>query len=565
MSQTERRRPNIVVIICDDLAYGDLACHGNPYTRTTHLDRLHAESIRFTRYCSGPLCTPARASLMTGRYPYRTRAIDTYIGRSMIDPEEVTLGEIYQAAGYRTGIFGKWHLGDNFPMRPCDMGFSESLVHRGGGIGQYGDIVGQSYFDPVLHRNGVPEQHLGYCTDIFAEATCNFVERFQNEPFFIYMATNAPHSPLEVSDHYINYYTQMGLNDKVARLYGMVDNIDWNVGRVLVQLSRLGLEDNTIVIFTSDHGPCGSVSVNGKVRWNADLRGQKGQMYEGGVKVPFFVRWPDGIPEAGRDVDRIANPIDILPTLTDATNLELPEEIKLDGTSLKPLLQDANAASAWPDRQIKMQWHRGDEPLRYRNYAVIGQQYKLYRPNDKAPDELYDLLADPSEKENIASRHADLVRDMRQDYDTWFDDVSSTREDNYAPPPIYIGTPYENPTTLTRQDWRVTHTVKTEGNVGWDPDDEGHWIVRVMVSGAFRVRLRFRSRSRGGTAILKVGNLKHTAAFLHGESHVTFDGVALRSGDGIVEAWVDVDGQRAGVTYVDFYQPLCDLESETLA
>src|SRR5688572_7919191 len=226
---------NVVVIMMDDLAWGDLACHGNPYVRTPVLDALHAESTRFTRYLSGPMCTPARASLMTGRYHHRTRAIDTFCGRSMIDPEEVTLGHVLQNAGYRTGAFGKWHLGDAYPMRACDLGFDETLMHNAGGIGQPGDHrenhwrEGEAYFDAVLHRGGVPERSAGYCTDVFAESTIAFIDQSvaAGEPFFAYFATNAPHTPLEVPEAFVApYRSNPALGETHARLYAMVTNID---------------------------------------------------------------------------------------------------------------------------------------------------------------------------------------------------------------------------------------------------------------------------------------------------------------------------------------------------
>ncbi|HVT75860.1 MAG TPA: sulfatase-like hydrolase/transferase, partial [Acidimicrobiales bacterium] len=187
-------RPNVLVMMMDDLAYGDLACHGNPYVQTPNLDALYAQSVRFTRYASGPMCTPARASLMTGRYHLRTRAIDTFCGRSMIDPSEVTLGHVLQRAGYRTGAFGKWHLGDAYPMRACDLGFGETLMHNAGGIGQPGDHrenhwrEGEAYFDPVLFRDGRPVRTDGYCTDVFADATIAFIEAHRDEPYFAYFA-----------------------------------------------------------------------------------------------------------------------------------------------------------------------------------------------------------------------------------------------------------------------------------------------------------------------------------------------------------------------------------------
>jgi len=367
-------RPDVVVIMMDDLAYGDLACHGNPHVVTPHLDRLHGESARLTRYSSGPMCTPARASLMTGRYHQRTRAYDTFCGRSMIDPGEVTLGHVLGAAGYRTGAFGKWHLGDAYPMRAGDLGFEETLVHNAGGIGQPGDHrqnhwrEGEAYFDPVLHRDGVPEPSSGYCTDVLTDAAIDFVTRAGSEraPFFCYLATNAPHTPLEVPDEWIDRYrADDRLGEVHARLYAMVENIDWNVGRLLAAIDPA----TTLVVYTSDHGPCPSardfsLPPDRQVRWNAGLRGEKGSLYDGAVKVPSFWRGP-GVT-GGRDIATVASPIDVLPTLASVCGAELPADVALDGVDLSPLLAGGSGSDAsGDDRTLFLQWHRGNTQERY--------------------------------------------------------------------------------------------------------------------------------------------------------------------------------------------------------
>jgi arylsulfatase len=292
-----------VFILSDDQGPWALGCAGNQDIHTPVLDGLAAGGTRLENFfCVSPVCSPARASLMTGRYHQRTRAYDTFCGRSMIDPGEVTLGHVLGAAGHRTGAFGKWHLGDSYPMRAGDLGFGETLVHNAGGIGQPGDHrenhwrEGESYFDPVLHRDGVPERSSGYCTDVFTDAAIDFVSRASTEgaPFFCYLATNAPHTPLEVPEEWIDRYRAMGdLGEVHARLYAMVENIDWNVGRLLAAIDPA----TTLVVYTSDHGPCPSARdfsrpPERQVRWNAGLRGEKGTLYDGAVKVPSFWRGP---------------------------------------------------------------------------------------------------------------------------------------------------------------------------------------------------------------------------------------------------------------------------------
>jgi arylsulfatase A-like enzyme len=545
-------RPNVVVMMMDDLAYGDLACHGNPYVSTPRLDALYAESVRFPRYASGPMCTPARASLMTGRYHLRTRAIDTFCGRSMIDPGEVTLGHVLQRAGYRTGAFGKWHLGDAYPMRACDLGFDETLMHNAGGIGQPGDHrenhwrEGEAYFDAVLHRGGVPERSAGYCTDVFADETIRFIEDSvaAGTPFFAYFATNAPHTPLEVPEEWVAPYRAIdGLGETFARLYGMVSNIDWNIGRILD-----ALDDNTIVVYTSDHGPCTSARdytkpAGEQVRWNAGLRGEKGSLYDGAIKVPFFWRWK-GEP---RDDARLASPIDVLPTIAAAVGAPLPD-VALDGVDL--------FATPSPPRRIYLQWHRGNTPERYRNYAVVTMQHKLYRP-DGGTDELYDLTADPGERDDLAAQLPELVDELRAAYDAWFDDICATRPDPFAAPRIVIGELREPHVVLTRQDWRIDDGLADMGELaGWMGTTQGWWEVDITRATPANVEVRLEpfvwSRPDiHGTVNVRVGEQTFTQPWVLQCTKYDF-ALALPAGATTIEAWADggPTGRRSAL-YVD--------------
>lgn len=549
---TSTSTPNVVLIIMDDLAYGDLACHGNPYTHTPNLDSFHEHSSHMTRYCSGPLCTPARASLMTGRYHLRTRAIDTYLGRAMIDPDEVTLPRLFQAAGYRTGIFGKWHLGDCYPNRPIDMGFESALVHRAGGIAQPGDhpdnFGRESYFDPVLNHNGHDEQYSGYCTDIFTEATMAFIEQNRDVPFFTYLATNAPHSPMQIADEWVERYRQLGINDTHARVYGMVENIDWNIGRLLQKLDDLNLRENTILIYTSDHGPCPSADDKSappeqRIRFNAGLRDRKGTLYEGGIRVPHFWMWP-GHFAAGQDIDRIASPIDVAPTLAALCGLTLPDDRVIDGIDLSPLLTGQVQPQDWPQRTLFMQWHRGDEPIASRNCATITQQYKLYRPLEDAPDELYDIVNDPSETTDIAAQNPELVATLREQYLRWFDDVSHTRPDNYAPPRIHIGTVHEDPTILTRNDWRI------HGEDGWSDQHDGHWEVYASEAATYQIALHFSHALTDREVFLKIDETTSSRMLQAGQNRL-FEGITVPAGPHQIEGWsTDDNGNRLAVFYV---------------
>jgi arylsulfatase A-like enzyme len=444
------RPPNVVVIITDDQGHGDLGFHGNPRIRTPHLDALAARSVRLTRFYVSPVCSPTRASLLTGRYNYRTGVCDTYLGRSLMHGDEVTLAEMLAAAGYATAIFGKWHLGDNHPLRPVDQGFQRSLVLKGGGIGQPSDLPGgSSYFDPVLLEDGIAVKTRGYVSDVITDAAVRFLEENRARPFFLYLAFNAPHTPLEVPEYYRRLYR--GLEDDVtARGYGMITNIDDNVGRLLARLDVLDLAGDTIVVFLTDNGPQGE-------RYTSGLRGQKGTLYEGGIRVPCSIRWPRRLP-SGLAVDRLAAHIDLVPTLLDACGVKKPETVQLDGVSLLATLGGSETGAT--DRTIHLQWHRGDRPEIHRAFAAVGQRWKLVQPLGTGPGampdpvrfELYDLIADPGEKEDVAGRHPEIVASMRRGYEAWFEDVASTR--GFEPPRIRIGTALEDPVILTPQDWR---------------------------------------------------------------------------------------------------------------
>ncbi len=537
--------PNLLFIIMDDLAWGDLGRHGNPVVQTPHLDRLHDQAARLTRYCTGPLCSPARASVMTGRYHYRTGVVDTYIGRSTMRPDERTLAHVLRDAGYATGIFGKWHLGDRYPARAMDMGFDTANTHGGGGIGQFGDHPGNTYFDPVLDHNGRPTPRRGYCTDLFFDDAIDFIRQHRDQPWFAYVGTNCPHTPLQVPDDWVEPYRKQGVPESHARVYAMVENIDANVGRALAQLDELGLAEDTIVVFTSDHGPCGSANHNGQPRYNADLRGMKGTLYEGGIKVPCLLRWPARF-RPGREVDRIASPIDWLPTFAAACGADLPSDRTIDGVNLLPLLTDETADEDWPERLIFMQWHRGDVPQRGRNSAAIGQRYKCYRP-ENGGDELYDLVNDPHEQHDLAADDPDRVAAMRRAYDAWFDDVASEHGDEtFAPIRIVLGSAAEARSYLNRQDWRLYPPARD----GWGTDLPGCWPVHIQQAGAYRVELHTPPDAPGQAVLhLRCGGCTVERELDRLEAVYVFERLDLPAGDQTFEAYLEQDGQRFGVLH----------------
>ena len=519
-------RPNVLIIFTDDQGFGDLGCHGNPDIETPAIDRFYTQATRMTQFYAQPVCTPARACLMTGRHHFRTRAIDTFMGRAMMDPEEVTLAEAFGAGGYKTGIFGKWHLGDNYPMRAIDQGFGEALVHRGGGIGHFSDGPHNTYSDPILQLNGAPKQYHGYCTDIFTGAAIEFIEKNRNEPFLAYLASNIPHDPLQIPDRYVKPFRDNGLSDENARVYGMLKNLDNNVARLLARLDELKLTEKTIVIFMSDNGPAMELSDH-ELRYNAGLRGEKKQVYEGGIRVPCFIRWPNRF-EAGRDIDRIASLMDIKPTLMHACGLPANPDIKMDGVSLMPLLTGALAATDWSDRAIHFQWHRGNAPEPFRNAATRTQDYKLVDGK-----ELYDVTADPAEADDIAARNPDVVARLRSEYETWFKEVCAER--GFGPPRIHLGSDHENPTVINPTDWRNDHSE--------DSTDNGYWLVHVERATKYNISLQFEKVPEPpATVHFKLNDVHLRTAFQPDADWFHFEAVDLPQGDARIEAWVAAEG-----------------------
>jgi arylsulfatase/arylsulfatase A len=503
---------------------------------------------------------------MTGRYNYRTRCIDTYIGRAMMDPEEVTIAEILRDAGYATGIFGKWHLGDCYPMRPMDQGFEVCLVHHGGGIGQPSDPPGGegNYTDPILFRNGQAEQAKGYCTDVYYENAITFIERCHtnDRPFFVYLPDNCPHGPFDdVPKAEYERYKSVNLDndqfpqadghplpqsadtDKRARIFAMITNVDKNVGRLFDRLNALDLADNTIVIFMVDNGP------NGR-RYVAGMRGMKSHVHEGGIRSPFFVHWPAQLRAGVKSAAPSAH-IDVLPTILDACDVAVPSDLKLDGRSM--LLDLKGRKLKRRARTIYIQAHRGDKPVRYHNFAARGEKWKLLHASGFGREsfsgqpkfELYDLLSDPLEQNNVAAENPDIVAAMRQQYDRWFDDVSSTRPDNYAPPRIHVGTPHENPTGLTRQDWRHTHGRP------WHRDSRGYWLLFAAAEGSYDVHCRFDADAVEGEAVLRIDDREITQSLKPNAATCTFENIATGKGNLRLEIVLTHAGESRGVHQAD--------------
>jgi len=544
---SRKNRPNVVLVMTDDQGYGDLGCHGNDVVVTPNLDELHARSIRLTDFHVDPTCSPTRSALMTGHYSSRTGVWHTIMGRSLLGRNEVTMADVFVASGYRTAIFGKWHLGDNYPFRPQDRGFQEVLIHLGGGVGQGPDYWGNDYFDDTYFHNGKPKKFEGYCTDIWFDGALKFIEANKNRPFFCYLPTNAAHGPYNVADKYSKPYRDKGVNPNQAKFYGMITNIDENMGRLIRRLKELDLEKNTILIFMTDNGTSGN--------YTGGMRGKKGSEYEGGHRVPFFIRWPGGGLKNPGDIDRLSAHIDVLPTLRDLCGLKKPVDVKFDGDSLAPLLKGETVN--WPDRTQLVHSQRIDHPEKWRKSAVMTQRWRLV--NGK---ELYDIRADPAQKKDIADANPEVVNKLRRSYERWWTDLSPVF-DKYCY--IIIGSDKQNPTRLMSHDWHGPKVPWSQGAVRNGMQANGFWAVEIERDGMYEFELRrwpkevdapINKTVAGGKAIsavkarLKVADQDLTKA-VPADAHCVKFRIRLRAGKTRLQTWlIDEDGTSRGAYYV---------------
>jgi len=508
----ENKKPNVIIIMTDDQGFGDLGINKNPNIITPNIDQFASESVRFDNFFVSPVCAPTRASLMTGRYSLRTGVRDTYNGGAIMSNTETTIAEILKEADYSTGIFGKWHLGDNYPFRPSEQGFDESIIHLAGGIGQVGDFTNYykgntSYFDPILWKNNKKNQYDGYCSDIFAENAVKFIEKNKNKPFFCYLSFNAPHTPLQVPKKYYNMYKdldpELGFNDEslaskmsekdkedARRIYGMVTNIDDNIGKVLNKLTELGIEEETIIIFMTDNGPQ-------QFRYNSNMKGLKGTVYNGGTRVPFYIKYAEKFKNS-KVISRMSAHIDILPTILELCNLKIPSDRKIDGQSLVPLIN----SKPFNDRHLFSYWTRRF-PEKYINMSIQNDNYKLVGNNDyngKIKDfELYDLIADPLESKNVINQNIEIAKSFKIEMDNSIDDLLSS-ENIKNPPRIIIGSEFENPTVLNRND------ASGERGIWAQNDIYSYWKVNFK-KGTYDFKFKFKdSITSKGTLFTEINN-----------------------------------------------------------
>lgn len=479
--------PNVILVVTDDQGYGDLACHGNSLLKTPSLDRLREASVTLEDYHVDPVCTPTRAALMTGRYCGRTGAWNVVHGRQLLHTREVTMAEVFRDSGYVTAMFGKWHLGDPWPYDPGSRGFEEVVCCRAGGVDEIGNPIGNDYFDDVYYHNGIPEKYEGYCTDVFFQEAERFIRHASKNdnrrPFFIYLPTNAMHSPFGVPEKYAKRFREEGLPENRARFYGMIENFDENLGRLLSVLDETEQAENTILIFMGDNGTAANSGSEGA--FNAGMRGDKGSVYEGGHRVACFVSWPAMLMKH-RSVDRLTCHRDWLPTLIEMCDLKSPQNVTFDGRSIVPLLY--GKADDWPDRMLVVE-RQGTQPVmalstrrpRLLPYAVMTERWRLVN------GELYDIDVDPSQRADIAEHNPEVTEALESHYRVYYTDVFSRADDDAC---FVVGSSTSPDTVFTVRDWRPTR-----GNVIWEMKQleqdklfiQGYWPLEVATSGDYQI------------------------------------------------------------------------------
>lgn len=576
---------NVIVIMTDDQGYGDISAHGNPYLNTPNLDALHSESVRLTNFHVDPTCSPTRAALMTGRYSTRVGVWLTYGGRNHLRKNEITLADAFKHNGYKTAIFGKWHLGDNYPFRPQDRGFDESLIHGGGAIGETADYWNNDYYDDTYFRNGVAEQVSGYCTDVWFDEAGEWIEANKDEPFFLYVATNAPHGPLHVPIKYVQPFLDAGIPQKRARFYGMIQVIDEGLGRLRSKLGKLEVAEDTLIVFLTDNGTASGATVtpsrNGFVTdgFNAGMRGLKTSAYEGGHRAAGFFHWPNGEFVQGTDVPQLTAHFDVFPTLVELCNLKMPEKVTFDGIDLSPLLR--GKTELWDDRTLfvhnqgRFGAFIGDGPLiKNKDYAVMTDQWRL------VGEELYDIRKDPEQRIDVAEAHEKVVRRLRKGYETWWNDVSAGSED-YVP--FVIDPTQQDVFTLSSQNWHGGEVLYNQRHVRAGMKAYGYWVVDIVEAGSYEFSVRrwpkeaqssFSSKVELGpftadkhdtanpmiveptqtiavkSVRLKVGNYDQAVFVSPTDVEARFT-VYLSSGEQKVETWlIDEDGESTSAYYV---------------
>jgi arylsulfatase len=489
------QQPNILIILSDDQGFGELSCHGNPIVRTPHLDRLYADSRRLTAFHAAPMCTPSRGQLMTGIDAVRNGALNVSSGRTLLRRDVHTMPQLLKKGGYATGLFGKWHLGENYPFRPQDRGFDEVVTFPSSHIGSVPDAWMNDYFDDTYIHNGVQQEYRGYTTNVLFDEAMSWIKtRSQaRKPWFALIATAAPHWPHylprtyreSVASRLQSLSSQLpdlteSQREQLTRYLGMIENLDDNLGRLEAFLSAEKLRDNTVLIFTCDNG-----TTFGDIYYPCGMKGRKTTLWEGGHRVPCFIRWPGGGLDAPGDVRQLAHMQDLLPTLLDMADISPPERVHFDGQSLLPLLR--GSADHWPDRTLFINYSRmpfkeaEEAAVQMEGAAVLWRQWRFLNKR-----ELYDLANDPLQQHDVAAKHPDIVNELRQRLENWW--IKNASQAN-APQRIVIGDAAENPCMLTACDWWNVFVDQQE-QVRKGVLKDGYWHLEVAQAGRYEIELR---------------------------------------------------------------------------
>ncbi|MCP4782101.1 MAG: arylsulfatase [Fuerstiella sp.] len=472
-----QKKPNVILIITDDQGYGDIGAHGNALIQTPNMDQLHAESVRFTNFHVDPTCSPTRGALMSGKYSHRARVWHTIAGGNHLRANEITMADVFRASGYRTGMFGKWHLGSNYPYRPIDRGFDEWLGQGDGGTGTTDDYFTNDRVNDHYLHNGAFEFRPGYAPDVFYDAAIDYIRDKDDDgqPFFVYLSTYIPHNPHTLADRGWADKYMPAVDPKVAYFFAAIERVDQGLGRLRKTLQEEGLAEDTILIFMTDNGGTAGVDY-----FNAGMRGRKGSPYEGGHRTPFLVHWKKGKLGHGRDVADLTAHFDVLPTVIDLLDLKLPAQADFDGRSFKEQLYQPE--KLLPERTICVEVQRTFEPRKWRGATAMTRRWRLVNGN-----ELYDIQADPGQKHNVLSDHSEVAEKLNRSFDTYWQHVSPGDRDRVV---FVVGHEKDSETYLQSMDWYAERVPWNHAATSRGVPLSGSWRIKAAKVGTYRFELR---------------------------------------------------------------------------
>ena len=522
-------RPNVVFMLSDNQSYYELSCHGHAEIKTPHIDAFARESVEFTRFYAPPFCSPSRAVIMTGRFAMRSGVHNTIGGRSILHRSESTIADRMRAVGYETGIFGKWHLGFSYPHRPQDRGFDEVFVHGGGGIGQMEDYFGNTHYSPTFIHNGVPEPSNGFSTDtLFDTAIAWINQRDRSQPFFCYVPTPVTHSPHHGPKDLVQQLQAAGVTGDLG-LFAQVQNLDSNVGRMLRALDELELSKSTIVIFASDQG------MNDR---GSPLGGNRISLgHDPAQHVPMFVRVPGCKAKVCK---RTVGMIDVFPTLLDLCGIEIPRET--DGVSLKPLLLGTDG---YPDeRTLIIQCPRGRDAKKWKNSSVKTDRWRLVEG-----EKLYDINADPRQKDDIAQKHPDVVSRLRSEYEQYWHNLPDQKTTLSR---HLLGSPHCAEVVLNAMDWYAGGQPWNSGH--FKKSTKGRWAVTVERDGKYQFDCHFYPReanlpAKATSAWITIGDIEQETKIDASDTHARFT-LDLKQGDYDLETMLNDGESEKGSLFV---------------